>query len=425
MKYENALNDGFTLPVRDALHGHVYMTEALEALTRSAPFMRLYRIAQLGPAALVYPGATHTRAAHSIGVYHITRRLLSNLAGRGADEWLTPSGIKSMLCAAMLHDIGHFPYAHSLKELPLASHEELGASLIASEPLRGMVGGAGADPDLCASIVDPDRSASGQEPLFLRKLLSGCLDPDKLDYLNRDALFSGVPYGAPDVDFILSVLYPHPERGIEIDSRGIAGVESVLFSKYLMYRSVYWHHSVRSATAMMKKAVSAGLKDGTLMPEELYCTDDNGLFALLEPSKNPAFSLAGMIREGRLYATAARTAFDEKHHAGLENFEYRNRLEERLAARLSRESGRVIPELSVIIDVPERTVFETNLFVRDEDLVFGESSSFFKAEAVAGFVRTLRIVRLFIERDILRSIGFDADRIGGIFNEACFGVLAE
>src|SRR5215510_6398952 len=90
-----ALSDGYTNPIRDVLWGHIYMTPKMANIISSAPFIRLCRIFQLGPVFLVYPGATHTRASHSIGVYHLGRRLLQNLAERGADRWLTGEGVKS------------------------------------------------------------------------------------------------------------------------------------------------------------------------------------------------------------------------------------------------------------------------------------------------------------------------------------------
>ena len=117
-----ALLEGYTVPIRDVLWGHIYLTPAIAALTESVPFIRLHRIMQLGPTSRVYPGATHTRASHSIGVYHLARRLLTHLAEGGADQWLTSIGVKSFLCAALLHDLGHFPYTHSLKELALEEH---------------------------------------------------------------------------------------------------------------------------------------------------------------------------------------------------------------------------------------------------------------------------------------------------------------
>ena len=404
----DALRRGFTEPVRDALWGHIYLTAELEALCRSAPFARLSRIAQLGPALFCYPGATHTRAAHSIGVYHLARRLLIHLCERGAASWVSPAGIRSMLCAALLHDIGHFPYAHSLKELPLREHESLGAELIVSPLLRDLIGKTGADPQMCAAIVDGKQTAAGggsagadgalRELGFYRKLLSGSLDPDKLDYLNRDARYCGVPYGAQDVDYVISILHPHPQRGIEIDSRGITGVESVLFSKYLMYRSVYWHRSVRAATSMVKKALFAGLRDGVIRAEDLYGLDDEGLFSLLASRSHPLFELASSVRQGKFYTLAWEAPFDAERYGHIERLEERLACEKEYAALLADACGEKITAAEVIIDVPEATTFETELFVRDEGCVFGESSSFFKAGAVASFVKTLRVVRVFIPR---------------------------
>jgi HD superfamily phosphohydrolase len=398
----DTLREGFTDPVRDVLWGHIYLTPELAALTGSPPFMRLSRIFQLGPVFCVYPGATHTRASHSIGVYHLGRRLLRNLAGRGADEWLSTEGVLSFLCACLLHDLGHFPYTHSLKELPLLSHEELTGRIILSDPVKRLIGAAGADPALCAAIVDKNLPGDGTELLFYRKLLSGALDPDKLDYLNRDARYCGIPYGAQDVDFILSRLYPHRERGVDIDSRGIPSVESILFSKYLMYRTVYWHHSVRSATSMIKKALLLSLEAGLIAGEELYDLDDQGLFTLLR-NRSPrsgaaetAVSLAEAVQEGRLYGTAAEFSFVESDHLRLRDIKNRSRYEENLAGEL-REAGIPLGPGALIIDVPEPVSFETGLYVNDEDCFFGESSSAFRLETVNSFVKSLYVVRIFVD----------------------------
>jgi HD superfamily phosphohydrolase len=393
----SVLAEGFTYPIRDALWGHIYLTPALAALTRCGPFMRLYRIFQLGPVCNVYPGATHTRAAHSIGVYHLGRRLLQNLADRGAGDWLSPEGARSFLCACLLHDLGHFPYTHSLKELPLESHEALTGKLILAEPLRSLTGAAGADPALTAAIVDPALPGRESGELrFYRKLLSGAMDPDKLDYLNRDARYCGVPYGAQDVDFILSRLYPHPERGVDIDSRGIPSVESILFSKYLMYRTVYWHHSVRSATAMIKKALAGALENGQIRPEELYNLDDQGLFSLMEAREGALFSLAAQVREGALFSLAAEAPFDPRRHGVLRDIGSRSRREHALAAELSARLGREIPGEDLIIDVPEPFSLETGLYVRNEGRCFAQSSSAFTPETAKSFIKSLYAVRIFV-----------------------------
>jgi hypothetical protein len=299
--------------------------------------------------------------------------------------------------------MGHFPYAHSLKELPLEEHEALTARIILSEPVKSLAAAAGADPALSAAIVDKNLPGSGTELLFYRKLLSGCLDPDKLDYLNRDAHYCGVPYGAQDVDFILSRLHPHAERGVDIDSRGIPSVESLLFSKYLMYRAVYWHHAVRSATAMVKKALLGGLESGLIAGEELYDLDDQGLFSLIESRSGGAapaasvFPLVQAVRDGRLFATAAEFPFDEKLHKPLLDIGGRSRLEESLAGELSAALEKPISTRELIIDVPEPVSFETGLFVSDEGRSFAGSSSAFKPELVEAFVKSLRVVRIFID----------------------------
>ncbi|MDR1047222.1 MAG: HD domain-containing protein [Treponema sp.] len=395
----DVLREGYSRPIRDVLWGHVYLSPGMEALTGAAAFMRLHRIFQLGPTYCAYPGATHTRAGHSIGVYYLSRRLLLQLAEQGADKWLSPSGARSFICAGLLHDLGHFPYAHSLKELPLKSHEKLTGEAIRAEPLRSLIGKAGAEPDLCAAIVDTSLPVDSDEIGFYRKLLSGALDPDKLDYLNRDARYCGVPYGAQDVDFILSRLSPHPERGVDIDSRGIPSVESILFSKYLMYRTVYWHHVVRSATAMIKKSLLSGLEGKFLAPEELYGLDDQGLFSLLETRRYPLASLGARVRDGSLYVLGAGIPFSvEKHHL-LQDISRRSRHEEALAAALSSETGKKIPPEALIIDIPEPVSFETGLFVRDEGKAFAESSSAFRPGLVKSFIKSLHIIRIFMDSE--------------------------
>ena len=397
----SCLQSGYTEPIRDILWGHIYLTPELMALTKSGPFMRLHRIMQLGPVFYVYPGATHTRASHSIGVYHLARRILIQLAVRGADKWLSPGGAASFLCAALLHDLGHFPFTHSLKELPLKTHEALTAKLIRCEPLKSLIAKTGGDPYFTAAIIDPESGFSGSENhtntelQFYRKLLSGTLDPDKLDYMNRDARYCGVPYGAQDVDYIISSLYPHHERGADIYEKGITSVESVLFSKYLMYRTVYWHKQVRSATAMIKKAVLNSMEKGSLDKNELYNIDDQGLFGLI---KHP---LIRSVRDGKFYICAAELPFDEKDHSPLLNIRNRTEFEKNLAGMLSGAPGaksicRIPPE-KLIIDVPEPVSFDSNIFIRDEKRYFSESSSTFKKEMVNTMVKSLRIVRIFID----------------------------
>jgi HD superfamily phosphohydrolase len=253
----SAIEKDFVHPVRDPLWKHIYLSRPLEKIIRTAPFLRLGSIKQLGPAALVYPGATHTRQNHSLGVYHLAKRIITHLLKQEGCPDLTLEGVKAFLTASLLHDLGHFPYAHVLEDdLALTDHEALsGQYILGSEIQKIIQNDLGSDPLLTAAIIDQDLDYphSPGELKFFRKLLSGVLDPDKLDYLNRDAYFCGIPYGVQDIDFVISQIQPHKENGMAIGPKGVMAVENILFSKYLMYKSVYWHKGVRTTSSIVKK----------------------------------------------------------------------------------------------------------------------------------------------------------------------------
>src|SRR6056297_1492176 len=270
----------YTEPIRDPLWQHIYLSPGIKRLVALDSFQKLGRIKQLGPAFHVYPGAVHTRLNHSLGVFHLSRKLLIALLEREEEVPLTKEGAMAFLSAALLHDLGHFPFAHSFKELPLKDHEQLTAEKIMEAPLAtALKEWVGVDPFMVARIVDEkmplgDRREDREEVPFYRKLLSGVLDPDKLDYLNRDAYFCGVPYGVQDAEYILNKLHPHADHGIALEADAVTAVENLLFSKYQMYKSVYWHPTVRTITAVMKKGIFHGMQAGVITAEQLYRLDD-------------------------------------------------------------------------------------------------------------------------------------------------------
>jgi HD superfamily phosphohydrolase len=227
MKHAAIISDiekDFIHPVRDPLWKHIYLSRPLERIIRTAPFLRLGSIKQLGPASLVYPGATHTRQNHSLGVYHLAKRIITQLLKQDGCPDLSLEGVKAFLTASLLHDLGHFPYAHVLEDdLALTDHEALSGQYIMSSDIQKIIReDMGSDPLLTAAIVDQDLDYphSPDELRFFRKLLSGVLDPDKLDYLNRDAYFCGIPYGIQDIDFVISQIMPHKENGMAIGPKG-------------------------------------------------------------------------------------------------------------------------------------------------------------------------------------------------------------
>ena len=209
--------------------------------------------------------------------------------------------------------------------------------------------------------------ARGQASAALfRAMLSGVVDPDKLDYLNRDdAYFCGVPYGVQDTDYLLGELRLHA-GGVAVSAAGLPAVESILFARYLMYRTVYWHKTMRVATAMIKKAVLTGLAQGHLQCAELYGLDDEGFRRLLE-GRRSAFSLARRTFRGELLRVACQVPFDPAlpAHRALQPPAARAPVEARLAADLSRACGLAVAADDVILDLPEPISFDVDLEVVD------------------------------------------------------------
>ena len=402
------LNTEYTEAVRDPLWQNINLTPALKSLISLGEFQKLAGIKQLGPAYLVYPGATHTRLNHSLGVFHLAKRIIERVVVDPRSPSLSLAGVKAFLCASLLHDVGHFPYTHSFKDLPLTDHEVLTGRIVLSPVFRRVLSDeVGVEPETVAAIVDENLDARRDpEILFFRRILSGVLDPDKLDYLNRDAFFCGVPYGIQDTDFFIDKIVPTP-TALALDEGGLGSVESLLFAKYQMYRSVYWHRTVRIATAMIKKAVLLGLESGNLNKQELYGLDDAHFYEALSAREADFYQLAGMVFERRLLKTACETPYSPEQHAFAADLGVRLEIESRIADQLRREFGDDLADWEVILDVPEPISFEVDLLIHraGEFLPFRESGSIFSASIVEGFTRSLRKTRLFLPREIVLRHG--------------------
>ena len=278
---------GRSLVIRDPVWNTIRMDAVAVAIMDTAAFQRLRYIRQLGLAHLVYPGATHTRFDHALGVYHLAVRALGILkAGPPVPDHVW-RGAHLIPYAALLHDIGHYAFSHALEELEperiAGDHEEMSARFFESAPLKAALEplGAGA-PDEIFRIIKAEGGSA------LRGLVSGSLDLDKMEYLRRDARFCGVPYGEVDVERLLqglAVLRDPVTGQWEVGLRGkaVSTLESLLFSKYQMFRTVYWHHAVRAATGLYKRIVETAVEAGLVSPIELIGpTDEELLYELSE-----------------------------------------------------------------------------------------------------------------------------------------------
>jgi hypothetical protein len=327
-------------------------------------FQRLRYIKQLGHAHLVYPGATHTRFDHALGVYHLAGRALGMLAERGALESLDPLEQRLVSLAGLLHDIGHYPFSHALEELEAGRipghHEALVGRFLADHAVADTLGKVAAD---ASRRIEALIRGASESPL--QGLVSGSLDLDKIEYLKRDARFCGVPYGEVDVDRLLGALTVAraPETGrleVAVGEKGVAALESLLFSKYQMFRNVYWHHAVRAATVLYKRIVAEALASGLVLGDELVGQTDEGLVHLLEARSRSGAGAAGQITswihalgERRLpkrVAEVPAAEVDEERGGWLEaDSPLKRTVEDRIAEELGLQAG------NVFLDYPEKT----------------------------------------------------------------------
>jgi len=366
--------------VRDPLWNTIRLDPTATRIVDTAAFQRLRYIRQLGFAHLVYPGATHTRFDHALGVYHLTRtamRILREGSDAPEEVW---EGEALVPYAALLHDIGHYPYSHALEELEpdggVEDHEELSGRFLDSPELRGALAplGPGASGRLQALIT-------GGSEIPLQGLVSGSLDLDKMEYLKRDARFCGVPYGEVDVDRLLQGLtfLRDPESGaweVGVHEKAVAALESLLFAKYQMFRNVYWHHAVRAATALYKRIVEEAVRSGLVDADELVGpTDEELLYEIQrrafeadhEVAERLAMRWIPALRRRRLPKRAVELTAAEMAGRRVEGWAagdspWKRAVEDELAERLELERG------EVMIDFPaKRAMFQLDLLMARRD----------------------------------------------------------
>ncbi len=347
--------------IRDPLWDNIRLDGPAMAILDTPAVQRLRYIRQLGHAFLVYPGATHTRFEHALGAYHLTHLALGSLEERGELQGVTTEDRISVRLAALLHDIGHYPFSHALEEAGFPHHEVLGVAKLGEEPLASILELVGV-PMLRERVGDLIQNRSTSP---LQGLISGSVDLDKIDYLSRDARNCGVPYGAVDVDRLLAALVlveaGTGRREVGVQEKGVSALESLLFAKYQMYRNVYWHHAVRSATCMFKRAVRLTVAAGVFTPERIANATDGGLVEQLmvqDPS-----GLARAVHERRLFKRAldlpASDVPSDVQSWVTEDPALVERVEDEMAVRVGLTPGQLL------IDYPDRaTMLSVDLPLR-------------------------------------------------------------
>lgn len=307
--------------IRDPIHGTIGVTPEEKAVVDSPHYQRLRHVRQLGFGDLAFPGATHTRHAHSLGAMHVASRLFDAVASRASLTDASKERFRAAVRLAVLcHDLGHMPLSHASESIAparttlglpdwtddgaeQASHEDFTAKILLDSSLTPVIRSTYAKfeltPELIASLVVGKRPPGREDfrdrgidwaPL-LRALVSGELDADRMDYLQRDSFYTGVNYGRYDIEWILQNL-----TGAERDGRAVLALskaavfafEDFLLSRYHMFLSVYYHHTSVSFDWMLRAYYreAPGEFEVPSDPEAFLGCDDVALWTALRRSKN-------------------------------------------------------------------------------------------------------------------------------------------
>ena len=324
--------------IQDPVHGAIEVERELVFLLDSVMMQRLRRVSQLALANQVFPGANHTRFEHCLGVMHLAGRILEHLK---RTERLTPNQIMEAKAAGLLHDIGHLPFSHALEpllecdsgvkaecsKLKVKPSELLTMKIIQSNWMRSIFAVVNRrskriklHSDNIANLAVGLPPKNEPKSAFLGELAHGNFDADRIDYLLRDAHYTGVPLGTVDIERLVRTIETSRSMNrkfLVVDVKGLHSLVSMIVARSTMYSAVYFHHGVRAANNMLLRAAHMKF---SRQPLELLRHDDVSLFQYLAQQKRSA-KLMAMLRSRNLYKPAMTLKIENaENRKALEDF---------------------------------------------------------------------------------------------------------
>ncbi len=349
--------------IHDPVHGSMRLSGLVLELVDTPEVQRLRSIRQLGLANLAFPGANHSRFEHALGVAYLLKRMNEGLKLRGHE-------LNLLLAAATLHDVGHAPYSHTLeyltKEYVGKDHMQVTGDILRGKlsicspgevkHLRGLrvpsvvevLERHGINPGEVARLL----LGKHRKP-YLGQLIYGDIDVDQMDFLLRDAHFTGVALGMVDIDRLMDTLCVHRGR-LAILSKGIEAVEGLLTARALMYTSVYFHHTTRAAEMMLMNAVEFAIERGEVVTKDnFYLMTDAELMEKLYSMDGYPKDIALRLRYRQLFKPAyveERRELTSAEKRGYLRRYGRWRRTRELQDEIADEAG--VPHGQVILDIP-------------------------------------------------------------------------
>jgi len=316
--------------VRDPLYGYIDLNDAEQSIVDSPEMQRLRRIQQLGLSNMVYPSGTHTRFQHSLGVMYLAGKFSESLN-------LNDERRQELRIAGLLHDSGHGPFSHAsevVAEQKGLSHEELSCRKVRKLEDRIPV-----DTDRVEKIIHGE--------LEIGQAVAGEIDADRMDYLQRDAYFTGVEHGTIDAETIIRVAEIDSRRLI-FNHKAVQALEGLLTARFHMMKSVYTHHASKVAEKMLQRSIESYIEQGNNV-EKMMKLDDYEAHNELMDSKGVTKNIYSRIKDRKLYKRALIWDIDDLAQEQLEKLEQEIN-EKTLEKEIAKEAG--LREEKVITDRP-------------------------------------------------------------------------
>lgn len=240
--------------IRDPVHNYIHIHQSIiKDLIDTPEFQRLRRIKQLGTTAFTFPGAEHSRFTHCTGVFEITQTICNNFvqnyqSSTPNDGLWNDENRLTALCAALLHDIGHGAFSHVFEDIFDTDHEQVTRNIITSDSTKINQILKQVDSKFPAEVASVIAHTHHNQQIV--QMISSQIDADRMDYLLRDAYFTGTNYGLFDLTRILRVMIPY-EKGIAFLADGMHAVEDYIVSRFQMYQQVYFHPASRGMEAIL------------------------------------------------------------------------------------------------------------------------------------------------------------------------------
>ncbi|MFT5302156.1 MAG: HD superfamily phosphohydrolase [Mariniblastus sp.] len=398
----------------------VPVTDRLLKLIDTPEFQRLTKISQLGMVSFVYPAAHHNRFEHSLGVYRNSLLFLKQFANQSRfTDLIDASDAVVLMLAALLHDIGHWPYCHPIEDIrisDLPTHENFSTDYILRPSIANCIkNDFGVSPQRVIDVIH--RRKRTPTEAILSSILSGPIDIDKMDYLYRDSLHAGVPYGQnfDSLRLMRSLCLNESGDRLAITSKGRTAAELMVFARYVMFSEVYWHHTVRSATAMFQRAFylwhqSRSAQVGFEKRVKLmFESSESEMVAELrkECDGTPAGDLLMRLfgAQRRLFKCVADFSFNENadvfQRVAHQPYGSLLQISNRLADLMSEKFGQPILSDAVLVDAPPvglEVQFDVDVFDKKKDRYrkLGDVSPVVKTLATKQFDDFVKQVRVFV-----------------------------